>query len=430
MRAVPYDGLARRSGLGHTGKMLKVERDLVLSSTAIERVQGSWLPVEHRRGALAFAILFALESFARALAATVISVQAYDLLQDNQKVSVLFTLVGVGGLCATLTIPMIIGLTARRWIYTGGALFLMLAGALLATHTLAGQATGMFLRVFGTACLSITLSLYIMDHIRKQDLVKSEPLRLALSTASWAIGPYLGVFLYSQYGAWSPFALSIIAAGLLLAVFWYLRLQELIIRPARKAPPNPLRNIGRFIGQPRLRLAWLIAFGRSCFWSTFFIYVPLLMITAGMGGKAGGLLISIGNMALVTAVPFGRLAQRVGVRRVIAGSMAVLAASSLLGGFAGTSFPWLAGAFLLVGAVAGAALDGVGGIPFLRAVKARERAEMAGVYRTFIDVSDLLPTLVFSIVLLVFPIGAVFVVLGLWLAIVAALSWIYLPRSL
>jgi hypothetical protein len=55
---------------------------------------------------------------------------------------------------------------------------------------------------------------------------------------------------------------------------------------------------------------------------------------------------------------------------------------------------------------------------------------MAGVYRTFIDMSDLLPTLVFSIVLLVFPIGAVFVVLGLWLAVVAALSWKYLPRSL
>jgi MFS family permease len=301
---------------------------------------------------------------------------------------------------------------------------------LLATHTLAGQATGMFLRIFGTACLNITLSLYIMEHIRKQDLVKSEPLRLALSTASWTIGPYLGVFLYERYGPWSPFALSILAAALLLVVFWYLRLQELIIRPAITAPPNPLRNIGRFIAQPRLRLAWLIAFGRSCFWSTFFIYSPLLMIAAGLGGKAGGLLISIGNMALITAVPFGRLAQRIGVRRVIAWSMAVLGVVSILAGFSGTSAPWLAGAFLLLGAVAGAALDGVGGIPFLRAVRSRERAEMAGVYRTFIDMSDLLPTLVFSIVLLVFPIGAVFVVLGLWLAVVAALSWKYLPRSL
>ncbi len=135
-------------------------------------------------------------------------------------------------------------------------------------------------------------------------------------------------------------------------------------------------------------------------------------------------------MALVTAVYFGQLARRVGVRQVIAGSTAALALVSVLAGVCGTAFPLLASGFLLVGAVAGAALDGVGGIPFLRAVKARERAEMAGVYRTFIDVADLLPSLIFSVVLLFFPLGAVFVVLGAWLAVVAAVSWLYLPKSL
>ena len=400
-----------------------------MSSTAFEAGRSLGLPSEHRRGALAFATLFALESLARALVSTVISVQAYDLLQNNQRVSMLFTVIGIGGLAATLTIPVLVRLTARRWVYTGGTLLLMAAGALLATHTLAGQAAGMFFRLLGTACLHITLSLYILDHIRKQDLVRSEPLRLALSTASWTVGPYLGVYLYARHGVWSPFVLSIGAAGLVLAVFWYLRLRE-FIRPAQKAPPNPLRNIGRFVAQPRLRLAWLIAFGRSCFWSTFFIYLPLLMIGAGMGAEVGGFIISLGNMALVTAVYFGRLARRVGVRQVIAGALAALALVSALAGVCGTAFPLVAAGFLLAGAIAGAALDGVGGIPFLRAVKARERAEMAGVYRTFIDVGDLLPTLVFSVVLLFFPLGAVFIVLGAWLAVVAGLSWFYLPRSL
>jgi hypothetical protein len=110
--------------------------------------------------------------------------------------------------------------------------------------------------------------------------------------------------------------------------------------------------------------------------------------------------------------------------------MGVLALLSMLAGLAGTSRPLLAAGFLLLGAIAGSALDGVGGIPFLRAVRTRERAEMAGVYRTFIDMSELLPTLVFSVVLLFLPLGAVFVVLGLWLLIVTALSWRYLPRSM
>src|SRR5215213_2151545 len=429
MRGVSGRRLAPHSWVGHRRRYRGMSRIRPVSSTAFEAGRSLGLPSEHRHGALAFATLFALESLARALVSTVISVQAYDLLQNNQRVSMLFTVIGLGGLAATLTIPVLVRLTARRWVYTGGTLLLMAAGALLATHTLAGQAAGMFFRLLGTACLNITLSLYILDHIRKQDLVRSEPLRLALSTASWTVGPYLGVYLYARHGVWSPFVLSIGAAGLVLAVFWYLRLRE-FIRPAQKAPPNPLRNIGRFIAQPRLRLAWLIAFARSCFWSTFFIYLPLLMIGAGMGAEVGGFIISLGNMALVSAVYFGRLARRVGVRQVIAGALAALAIVSILAGVCGTAFPLVAAGFLLAGAIAGAALDGVGGIPFLRAVKARERAEMAGVYRTFIDVADLLPTLVFSVVLLFFPLGAVFIVLGAWLAVVAGLSWLYLPRSL
>ncbi|MDP9137236.1 MAG: MFS transporter, partial [Pseudomonadota bacterium] len=113
-----------------------------------------------------------------------------------------------------------------------------------------------------------------------------------------------------------------------------------------------------------------------------------------------------------------------------AGSLGVLALTCIAAGLAGTTFPLIAGACLLAGSIAGSSLDGVGGIPFLRAVKTRERAEMSGVYRTYNDMSDLIPSLIFSLLLLFLPLGAVFITLGLGLLIITALSWIYLPRSL
>src|SRR5687768_7180101 len=129
MRGVPMLSLRRAAASGTPARNAWFSAGpSIVASTAVEPAQRSWLPVEHRRGALAFATLFALESFARALAATVISIQAYELLRDNQKVSVLFTLVGIGGLCATVTIPLIIRVTARRWVYSSGAVLLMLAG--------------------------------------------------------------------------------------------------------------------------------------------------------------------------------------------------------------------------------------------------------------------------------------------------------------
>ena len=90
----------------------------------------------------------------------------------------------------------------------------------------------------------------------------------------------------------------------------------------------------------------------------------------------------------------------------------------------------MAGLFLLCGSVATSALDGVGGIPFLRAVRAHERPQMAGVYRTYIDFSDLIPSLIYSFALLYFPLGTVFIILALGLAAVGVVSWAYLPRSL
>ena len=66
----------------------------------------------------------------------------------------------------------------------------------------------MYLRVAGAACLNVTTSLYILDHIRKQDYVRVEPLRMTFATFSWTIGPSLGVWLYTRYGVWAPHALT------------------------------------------------------------------------------------------------------------------------------------------------------------------------------------------------------------------------------
>ncbi|HTN95516.1 MAG TPA: MFS transporter [Nordella sp.] len=390
-----------------------------------------WTAAPPKRGAFAFASLFAIESFARALVATVVSVQAHDLLMSSQKVSVLFTCVSLAVLISTLSLPILFRHVPRRWIYTIGVIGLILASLAFAFHTLPGQVGGMYLRNLGTATLNISLSLYILDHIRRADLVRSEPMRLAFSAASWTVGPFLGVWLYEAYGAWAPQALSIASCILLLIFFWYLRLNaHPVIKAATSKPQNPLANVGRFVAQPRLRLAWFIAFGRSCFWSTFFIYGVLLMIEGGLGKEASGILISASQLVLGTAYLFGKISERTGVRVVISLSFAVAAVAGFGAGYAGTDAPITAAIFLLIGAVANSALDGVGGIPYLRSVRPHERPQMTGVYRSYIDSSDLLPSFIYSIVLLFFPLGTVFYILGILLAVVGFVSWRYLPRSM
>jgi MFS family permease len=255
-----------------------------------------WLAGMARPGAAAFALLFTLESIARASLATVIPLQAFATLGSSRAVSLLFTGAGAAGLVGSLSIPLLIRLVPRRFVYTLGGLCLILAALLFALDARAGLLAGLLARVLGVACLGVVLNLYIMDTIPRGELVRSEPLRLAVSGAAWTLCPSLGVFLYSRFGAGAADGFSAAAALVLLAVFWALRLSE---HPAvvagRRPPPNPLRNIGRFLAQPRLRLGWLIAFGRSSWWSQFFTYAPLYMVISGRSELASAILISLGT---------------------------------------------------------------------------------------------------------------------------------------
>lgn len=390
------------------------------------------MPMPRRAGAYTFALIFAMESFVRALNSTVVSIQAYDILGSSQKVSVLSTSVSISVMVTTLMLPYVLGPLRRRWAYTLGAVLLMLASLALATHTLPGQAAGMLMRNCAAAILNITLSLYILDHIRRHDLARSEPLRLGFSTFSWMTGPAAGVWLYVNYGAWGPQLAAIAAGAALLVIFWHLRLSDggRVLPQGNLQSFNALANIRRFLSQPRLRLAWTIAFGRSCFWTTFFIYGPLLVVESGLDKTTGGLMISASQAVLVAAWLSGRLARQYGVRSVIAGAFAVSCIASLAAGLAGTSAPFVAIGCLLAGSIGASALDGVGGIPFLRAVRHHERQRMTAVYRTYIDFSELIPSFLFAFALLWLPIGAVFVILSVMLGLVGLVSWRFLPRSL
>jgi predicted MFS family arabinose efflux permease len=390
-----------------------------------------WLEGVARPGAGVFAFLFTLESIARATLATVIPLQAYAVLQSSRGVSLMFTCVGVAGLVGSLLIPLLIRLVSRRWVYTLGAASLVAAAVVFTLDGPAGLLAGLIVRVLGVACLNVALNLYIMDFIARGEFVRSEPLRLAISGAAWTLCPAFGVFLYGRFGALAANGLSAGAAVMLLAAFWVIRLSDHPgIAAARQPPPNPLRSIGRFIAQPRLRLGWLIAFGRSSWWAQFFTFAPLYMVISGHSDLAGALLVSLGNAALVLTVPIGRLAERVGVRRVIVSAYLFSSVTMLLAALlvpSGASL--LVAGLLLIGSVWASALDAVGNIPFLRAVRARERPPMTAVFRTYIDLSDLLPSALFAVLLSFFGLESVFASAGLWMLAIGLVAR-RLPRAL
>lgn len=400
----------------------------------------AWTRAFLRPGAIVFASLFAIDSMARATLATVIPLQAFAVLGNERDVSALFFSVGWVGVVGTLFIPALVRRFRPRWVYTMASVLLVVAPGLLALASFSGLILGMLLRAYAATCLLNLLSLYIMAYIKKRDLSRSEPLRTLFSAVSWTIGPMLGPLLYEDVSPYAAFGLSSACAVLHLIYFWWLRLEYgPALRPDEPTNTNPFPHLRRYVEQPRLVLAWLLNFGRETWWVVFFVYTPIQMKTLlpdGVsigdwhlpGGFIGGMIVSCGTGLLFSSPLVGWIARRVGLRRHMIACFLIGALATVLAVFATHSAGLLA-LTLLAGAIGAVGLDAVCVVPFLRAVRARERPEMTMVFSLYRDFAGLVPMLLFSVLLTFFDMRAVYAAVAIGLF---ACAWLarWIPRGM
>ena len=194
--------------------------------------------------------------------------------------------------------------------------------------------------------------------------------------------------------------------------------------------PNPLNAVHRFVKQPRLRLSWLLAFGRNSWWLIYFIYAPIYTRQSGYGPELGGFIVTLGMLPLLLARVWARLANRFSMRKLMMtayGTTALLSITAAL--FALYDKPSACLVFLVLAAFMATVIDGGGNVPFLRAVKPLERPAMTSVFMTFRHVSPIVMPGIMTIALWFLPLPFVFIISGL-LTLAMAMLALYLPRSM
>jgi ACDE family multidrug resistance protein len=367
-----------------------------------------------------FALLSGIESMVRGMLVTVMPLSVYRAFPDTGTVSLIYLTVGVISLTTGLMLPRMGRHIPRRWMFTMGAGLYVLGNSL----AIAGGnllAAGLLCNAIATVTVFICLNAYVLDYIAKVELGRSETLRMFYSALAWTIGPVTGVWLLDWWRP-APFALSIVAAFVLLAVFWKMRLGNgKIIAKARKPAANPLAFIGRFFAQPRLIAGWLFAVIRSCGWWVYVVYMPIFAVEAGLGDKIGGTLLSMTNAVLFTTPLMLRWMQRRTIRTTVRIGFFACGTTFVLATLA-ASQPYAALGILFIGSSFLILLDIAGGLPFLLAVKPSERTEMSAVYSSFRDVSGIATPGIAWLVLLAFPLSGVFAAIGVTLFAAWALA--------
>ncbi len=384
-------------------------------------------------GPAAIAALYVLDSAARALTSTVLALHAYSIYKQfaaanaDSYVSATYAAVAGFSFFATFATPFLIHRYGRNRVYLAGVACCMIGMAGLATATLPGLGAGLVGRALSGVIGSICLILIIVDVIPRRELVRSETLRLAASCIAWGFGPVVGVWLYQHFGIVAPALASLSVHLLLILYFNRLKPAQPVVE-STPPPRNPLTMLRHFAGQKRLRLSWLIVFGRSAWWSMFFTYPALYLQDRGIDESWAGWLVGIGNLLLGLAPLVRMVAQKLGIRGPIVGAFWLgggLTCAAVL--FYGQ--PLIFCLLLLLAAVFIVALDSLGNIPFMRFARARERPQMTTVFRTYVDTAEFLPSAFYAVLLLAFDFRAVFIFSGL-LAVAIGIAATWLPRRL
>ena len=358
-----------------------------------------------------FALLAGLEAAVRASLISVMPLAVRDATGSTLGSSKVYFVVGLISLIWGLMVPWANRKVPRRWMYTAGCslYFIGMALALLGTPT--SVALALMCNAMATATTFVCFNAYVLDYVGRENLGHGQSLQMFYAATPWAIGPVLGVWLYSHWRL-APFLMAGGFAMALLTAFWILRLGNgKAISKARRPAINPLAYLGRFFAQPRLIAGWSFAVIRSTGWWVYVVYLPYFCIEQGLGNKVGGVALSLSNAILFLAPTLLRLARRSSVR------ISVRLAFGLCGGFFVLSsllapLPWLTVLAMMTASVLLVTLDVIGGLPFLMSVKPSERTEMSAVYSSFRDVSSIVTPGMAWAVLAVAPTAVIFTACG------------------
>ena len=375
-------------------------------------------------GANAFAILGGFESLTRALVAAALPIQIQTLFGNDESFSTLVLIGSVASLSVALFVPKLTMHFGRARLCLGGLILLALSTVLFMVQIIPSQVLGFVVRALGTAIFFSSLSMYIMDHVRRDQIGRSEPMRLLFVGLAWTFGPVIGVKLDEFWGPWAPFAASGAAALMLLGYFWILRFgnSPAIGSEARRIRGASWTQVRDFASQPRLVLAWLHGVGRGFFWGVFNSYTALFAVQTGLGAAVGGTLVGIGSAFLLAMPLWGWCARRFGIRAVSLFCFPLAAAGMFAAGSLAAT-PWIATGFLLLATLSMAVVDGYGNALFLRACKPSQRTAMTPIFSTNRDVAELSHSGLFAVLLIFFPIQVVFICGGIAMLGMLALTF-------
>lgn len=261
------------------------------------------------------------------------------------------------------------------------------------------------LTIFTTLRIN-AFGIIIRDKSQKKSLARNEGLLYTFFNIAWLIGPLIAGYIAQAYGINTIFILSAIFVFLGLFLFKISNINDANIK--RKPDKHLVKNFIEFFSSRDRVFAYIVSGGMSFWLMLIYLYMPLIIIQAGLDD------IWIGYFLFATAIPLvllefpiSKFTGKIGFRKIFVAGFLILTLSALICFFLNNIFLILLVLFL--SSIGLAMLEPTCEAYFFDILEKKEdETKFYGPFNTAIDVIGTIGKVMIGVFLLVFPIKVIF----------------------
>jgi len=265
-----------------------------------------------------------------------------------------------------------------------------------------------------------SFGIIVRDRSSEKKLSRNEGLLYTFLNVAWVIGPLIAGYVSERYSISLVFMLAAIFAFLSLFLFKISNIKDSNIK--KKADYGIMRNFFAFFKNKNRTLAYILGGGVNLWWSLVFIFIPLFMIRNNLNK------IWVGWFLFGTAVPlilfeyfFGKLAGKIGFKKIFKIGFLIPAVLSLVCFFIGNIFIILA--LLILASIGLAMLEPTTEAYFFDVLKGKQSLRFYGPYNTAISVNAFIGRFAPSILLIFFPFKFIFLLFAGFMFLMVLVSF-------
>lgn len=269
--------------------------------------------------------------------------------------------------------------------------------------------------IFGTGLMffaSLRLAAFgilVREKSKGKDVSKNEGMLYAFSNFAWMIGPIIAGFISSKYGFSKVFIFSSSVIFLASLLFIFFKIKD--EKPKGKVSRNLFRIAVGFFKSRKLIFNYIISAGVTFWWTFIYVYVPIFIIESELSEiVVGFFLAGVTIPLIISEYSFGKLAGKIGFRKMFVVGYFIIAVFSLICFFIGNIYFVLA--MLVIASFGMAMVESTSEAYFFDITSEKQREKYYGPYSTAVDAGNFVALSLSAIILLVLEFKFLFVFFG------------------